>query len=81
MLKKKGNKEELCSYFENGNFPCGLGTYLTKKGHIIRGIGIVVNDDGKKFLKVSDPYGYMIQYELDVLFDLGVPTALYLENC
>lgn len=90
IVKKKGDKEELCSYFENGDFPCGLGTYLTKKGHIIRGIGIVINDEGKKFLKVSDPYGvgpsyldpygYMIQYELDVLFDLGVPTALYLEN-
>ncbi|MCG6191793.1 hypothetical protein LFX25_00870 [Leptospira sp. FAT2] len=90
IVKRKGNKNELCEYFENGKYPCGLGTYLTKKGHIIRGIGIVTTGDGKKFLKASDPYGvgpryidpygHMIQYELDFLFDLGVPSALYLEK-
>ncbi|PJZ28556.1 hypothetical protein [Leptospira kmetyi] len=90
VVKKKGNKEELCAYFEKWNYPCGLGTFLTQKGHIIRGIGIVINEDGKKFLKASDPYGvgpryidpygHMIQYELDALFDLGVPSIFYLEK-
>ncbi|MBM9577479.1 hypothetical protein JWG45_09975 [Leptospira sp. 201903070] len=90
IVKKKGNKEELCRYFETGNYPCGLGTYLTQKGHIIRGIGIVESSEGKKYLKVSDPfgvgpryidpYGHLIQYDLDELFDLGVPSIFYLEK-
>ncbi|WP_061235745.1 hypothetical protein [Leptospira weilii] len=89
IRKKKGNKEELCKYFETGSFPCGLGTYLTHKGHIIRGIGIVETSDGKKFLKASDPYGvgpryidpygHLIQYDLDELFRMGVPSTFYME--
>ncbi|MBE8363457.1 hypothetical protein [Leptospira borgpetersenii] len=89
IRKKMGNKEELCKYFETGSFPCGLGTYLTRKGHIIRGIGIVETSDGKKYLKASDPYGYgpryidpyghNINYELEELFKMGVPTIFYME--
>ncbi|AOP32562.1 hypothetical protein A0128_00920 [Leptospira tipperaryensis] len=90
IVKKKGDKYELCKYFEVGNYPCGLGTFLTPKGHIIRGIGIVESSEGKKFLKASDPYGigpryidpygHMIQYDLDELFELGVPSIFYLEK-
>ncbi|EKN89880.1 hypothetical protein LEP1GSC034_1018 [Leptospira interrogans str. 2003000735] len=89
IRKKKGNKEELCQYFENHSYPCGLGTFLTRKGHIIRGIGIVETSDGKKYLKASDPYGvgpryidpygHLINYDLDELFTMGVPSIFYLE--
>lgn len=90
IVKKNGNKDELCNYFKNGHYPCGLGTKLTKSGHIIRGLGILELDNGKKLLEVSDPYGigpsyrdpngHQIHYDLDDLFTIGVPTILYLEE-
>lgn len=90
LVKKAGNKDELCNYFKNGHYPCGLGTKLTKSGHIIRGLGILELDNGKKLLEVSDPYGigpsyrdpngHQIHYDLDDLFTIGVPTILYLED-
>ncbi|EMN44721.1 hypothetical protein [Leptospira weilii] len=90
IVKKQGNKEELCKYFETGFYPCGLGTRLTRKGHIIRGIGIIEMSDGTKYLRASDPYGrgpayldpngHEVDYELNLLFDFGVPTILYLED-
>ncbi|KAA1291792.1 hypothetical protein C4X99_16920 [Leptospira interrogans serovar Geyaweera] len=90
IVKKNGNKDELCNYFKNGHYPCGLGTKLTKSGHIIRGLGILELDNGKKLLEVSDPYGigpsyrdpngHQKHYDLDDLFTIGVPTILYLED-
>ncbi|EKR98618.1 hypothetical protein LEP1GSC125_1851 [Leptospira mayottensis 200901122] len=90
LVKKPGNKDELCNYFKNGHYPCGLGTKLTKSGHIIRGLGILELDNGKKLLEVSDPYGigpsyrdpdgHKIHYDLDDLFKIGVPTIIYLED-
>ncbi|WP_016759392.1 hypothetical protein [Leptospira weilii] len=90
IIKKKGNKEELCKYFVTGTYPCGLGTYLTHKGHIIRGIGIIESTDGRKSLRASDPYGrgpryidpygHLVDYDMDELFQMGVPTILYLED-
>ncbi|EKT88091.1 hypothetical protein [Leptospira santarosai] len=90
VVKKPGNKDELCHYFENGPYPCGLGTKLTHKGHIIRGLGILEFSDGKRMLEASDPFGFgprylepnghKIHYDLDWLFELGVPTILYLED-
>lgn len=90
LVKKIGNKDELCNYFKNGHYPCGLGTKLTKSGHIIRGLGILELDNGNKLLEVSDPYGigpsykdpngHQIHYDLDDLFTIGVPTILYLED-
>lgn len=90
IVKKPGNRDELCRYFETGKYPCGLGTFLTKKGHIIRGLGIVISSEGKTYLKASDPfgvgpryidpYGHLIQYDLDELFSIGVPSVFYLEK-
>ncbi|EMO79340.1 hypothetical protein LEP1GSC126_2888 [Leptospira kirschneri str. 200801774] len=89
LVKKTGNKDELCNYFKNGHYPCGLGTKLTRSGHIIRGLGILELDNGKKLLEVSDPYGigpsyrdpngHQIHYDLDDLFTIGVPTTFYME--